>query len=78
MRQFQCVPTTYVLSINEFFTISFFKTNSKPISFIQRNEHVGMDNFSCSLACTWMTIIDYFMLLAAYLEMFQRSILLHR
>ena len=26
-------------SINEFFTISFFKTNSQPLSFIQRNEH---------------------------------------
>ena len=25
MRQFQLVPTTYVFSINEFFTISFFK-----------------------------------------------------
>ena len=26
LRQFQCVPTTYVFSINEyFFTISFFK-----------------------------------------------------
>ena len=25
MRQFQCVPTTYVFSINEFLTISFFK-----------------------------------------------------
>ena len=26
MRQFQCVPTTYVFSINEFFTISFFSS----------------------------------------------------
>ena len=25
MWQFQCVPTTYLFSINEFFTISFFK-----------------------------------------------------
>ena len=24
LRQFQCVPTTYVCSMNEFFTISFF------------------------------------------------------
>ena len=54
MRQFQCVPSTYVFSINEFFTISFFKTNSQ----IQRNEHVEMNNFSCSLSCTWMTVTD--------------------
>ena len=53
-----CVPTTYVFSIYEFFTISFFKTNSQPLSFIQRNEHVEINNFSCSLSCTWMTIID--------------------
>ena len=58
MRQFQCVPTTYVFSIDEFFTISFFKTNSQPLSLIQRNEHVEMNNFSCSLSCTWMTIKD--------------------
>ena len=49
MRQFQCVPTTYVFSINEFFTmftISFFlKINSQPLSFIQRNEHVEMKTF---------------------------------
>ena len=32
--------------------------------------------FSCSLSCTWMTIIDYFMLLTAYLKMFHGSILL--
>ena len=44
--------------INEFFTISFFKTNSQPLSFIQRNEHVEIKNFSCSLSCTWMTMID--------------------
>ena len=58
MRQFQCIPITYVFSINEFFTISFFKTNSQPLSFIQRNEHVEMNNLSCSLSCNWMTIID--------------------
>ena len=28
------------------------------LSFIQRNEHVETNNFSCSLSCTWMTIID--------------------
>ena len=58
MRQFQCVPTSCVFSINEFFTISFFETNSQPLSFIQINEHVEINNFSCSLSCTWMTIID--------------------
>ena len=25
---------------------------------LQRNEHVEMNNFSCSLSCTWMTVID--------------------
>ena len=40
------------------FIISFFKTKSQPLSFIQRHEHVEMNNFSCSLSCTWMTIID--------------------
>ena len=48
----------YVFPMKEFFTISFFKTNSQPLSFIQRNEHVEMNNVSCSLSCTWMTIID--------------------
>ena len=38
--------------------ISFFKTNSQPLSSIKRNEHVEMNNFSCSLSCTWMAIID--------------------
>ena len=52
MRQIQCVPTTYVFTITEFFTISFFLTNSQPLSFIQRNEHVEMNTFSCSLSCT--------------------------
>ena len=47
----------HVFSINELFTISFYKTNFQPLSFIQRNEHVEM-NVSCSLSCTWMTIID--------------------
>ena len=78
MRQFQCVPTTDVFSINEFFIISFLKTKSQPLSFIQRNKHVEMNNFSCSLSCTWMTIIDcLFMLLTANLEMFHGSILLN-
>ena len=58
MRLFQCVPTTYVFSINEFVAISFFKTISQPLSFVQRNEHIEMKTFSCSLSCTWMTIID--------------------
>ena len=64
-------------SINEFFAISFFKTYSQPLSIIQRNEHVEMNNFSCSLSCTWMTKQTvYFMLLAANLEIFHGSILL--
>ena len=74
-RQFQCEPTAFVFSINEFFTINVLKTNSLPLSFIQRNEHVEMNNFSCSLSCTWMTV--YLMLLTPYLEMFHGSILLN-
>ena len=58
MRLFQCVPTTYVFSINESVTISFFETNSQPLSFIKKNEHVEMDNFSRSLSCIWVTIKD--------------------
>ena len=54
------IPTTYVFSIYEFFTISFFlnQINAQPLSFIQRKEHVEMNNFLCSLSCTWMKIID--------------------
>ena len=55
-RQFRCVPTTYVFSINEFFTISFSKTNSPPLSLFQWNERVEMNKFLCSLLCTWMII----------------------
>ena len=40
-----------VFSISEFFTVSFFETNYQPLSFIQRNEQVEMNNFSCSLSC---------------------------
>ena len=55
MRQFQCVPTTYVFSINEFLTISFF-LNKFSTTFIYskkwacRNEQVFM-------SCKWRTII---------------------
>ena len=56
-RQIQCLPSIYVFSINEFFTVSFFKTNSQPLSIIQRHEHVEKNNFSCCLSCTWVTII---------------------
>ena len=44
-------------SINEFFTINFL-THFQPLSFIQRNEHVEMNNFPCCLSCTLMTILD--------------------
>ena len=37
----------------------FFKINSQRLSFIQRNNQVEMNNFSCSLSCTWMTIKDW-------------------
>ena len=36
----------------------FILTNSQPLAYIQRDEYAEMNNFSCSLSCTWMTIID--------------------
>ena len=54
-RQFQCVSTRYVHSINECF---HHKTGFSQTSQLQCNEHVEMKKFLCSLACTWMTIID--------------------
>ena len=48
----------YVFSIKEFFTVSFFfKTNSQSLSFF-KEMNVEMKKFSCTLSCTWMTIID--------------------
>ena len=58
MRQFQCVPTTYVFSINEILTINIFKQILNHFHLFQKNGHVEMNNFSCSLSCTWMPIID--------------------
>ena len=73
MRQFQCVPTTYVLSINEvwylivsipdlctltYFHHIFFHKFQNFFLMFQCNEHEEMNKFLCSLACTWITIID--------------------
>ena len=33
-------------------------TASCVVVMFQCNEHVEMTNFSCSLSCTWMAIID--------------------
>ena len=60
LRQFQCAPTIYVHSINECFSpkkTGFHKLLNYFFMF-QYNEHVEMNKFLCSLACTWMTIID--------------------
>ena len=58
-RQFQCAPTTDVHSINECFSPkNKFFTNFSTSFMFQCNEHVEMNKFLCSLACTWMTIID--------------------
>ena len=58
-RQFQCAPTTYVHSINEsFHHKTVFFTNFSTFFMFQCNEHVEMNTFLCSLAYTWMTIID--------------------
>ena len=58
MRQFQCVPTTLCLFNKLGFHHKLFKTISQPLSLIQRNEHLEMNNFSCIVSCTLMTIID--------------------
>ena len=41
-----------------FFTINFFSQTSQLLFTFQCNEHVEMNKFLCSLACTRMTIID--------------------
>ena len=48
----------HMFLINEFFTISVLLNKFSTTFIIQRNEHVELNNFSCSLSCTWMTIID--------------------
>ena len=59
MRQFQCAPTTYVHSINDCFHHKTGFSQTSQLSFLfQCTEHVEMNKFLCSLACTWMTIID--------------------
>ena len=59
LRQFQGAPTIYVHSINEcFHHKTGFSQTSQLLFMFQCNEHVEMNNFLCSLACTWMTIID--------------------
>ena len=44
----------YVNSINELFLHILFNY----YFMFQCNEHVEMNTFLCSLACTWMTVID--------------------
>ena len=41
-----------------FFTIFFFHKLLNYFLIFQCNEHVGMNKLLCSLACTWITIID--------------------
>ena len=41
-----------------FFTINFFSRISQLLFMFQCNEHVEMNKFVCSVACTWITIID--------------------
>ena len=59
LRQFQCAPTTYANSINECFSpLTFFHKLLNYFFMFQCNEHVEMNKFLYTLACTWMTIID--------------------
>ena len=57
-RQFQRAPTTYVHSISVFHHKTGFSQTSQLLFMFQCNEHVEMNKFLCSLACTWTTIID--------------------
>ena len=54
--RFQCAPTTYIPSINQLKQV--FSQTSQLLFMLQCNEHVEMNKFLCSLACTWMTIKD--------------------
>ena len=58
LRQFQYAPATYVNSINECISPYFFSQMSKLLLVFQFNEHVEMNKILCSLACTWITIVD--------------------
>ena len=63
---------TYVNSINECFSpcTVFHKLLNHFLTF-QCNEHEEMNKFLCSLACTWMTIIEsQFILLASNIQCF--------
>ena len=51
----------YICQFNKrvFFTINFFSQTPQLFFFMfQCNEHVEMNKFLYSLACTWMPIID--------------------
>ena len=55
----QCAHITYVHSINEcFHHKTDYSQTSQLLFMFQCNEHVEMNKFLCSLACTVMTIID--------------------
>ena len=60
LSQLQCPPTTYVNSIIKcfFFHLKLFSQTPQQLFNISVNEHVEMNKFLCSLACTLMTIID--------------------
>ena len=58
MRQFQCAPTTYVHSMSVFHYLTGFSQISQLLFMFQCNEHVEMETFLCSLACTQMAKID--------------------
>ena len=52
-------PTTYAHLINEcFYHKTNFSQSSQLLFMFQCDEHVKMNKFFCSSACTWMTIID--------------------
>ena len=53
-----CTFNIFQFSKLVFFTIDFFHKLLNYFLMFQCNAHVEMNKFLCSLACTWMTIID--------------------
>ena len=47
-----------IQSMSVFHHKTGFSQTSQLLFMFQCNEHVEMNMFLCSLACTWMTIID--------------------
>ena len=67
----QHMSHTFVCQFYErvFFTINFFFTISQLLFLLQCIEHVDIKTFLCSLACTWITIIDSQLIFRCFIGM---------